>query len=101
MYGKTARMAGAASLALGLALTVGGPATAQHVNPDKTVKGTCTADSSIKLKVKAHKDEITVRAKVKTGTGDETWAWAITDNGIPAAAGEEDTNGKGTFSVRE
>jgi len=102
MYGKRlARTAGAASLVLGLALAVGGPATAQHVSPNKTVHGTCTADSSLKLKVKAHKDTITVRAKVKSDPAGELWAWTITDNAVPAATGENTTNRQGNFSVRE
>src|SRR4051794_19546210 len=102
MYGKAAaRTAGAASLVLGLALAVGGPANAQHVSPDKSVKGTCTADSNLRLQVKSHKDMITVKAKVKDGAAGETWVYTITDNGVPAATGEETTNGSGNFSVRQ
>jgi hypothetical protein len=94
------RLAGATALSLTLALSVSVPAQA-GVHPDKTAKGTCTLDSTIKLKAKAHHDDIRVTAKVKTGQGDETWAWVITDNGLPAAEGTEDAHKNGKLTVRE
>jgi len=95
-----ARIAGAASLALGLAMTMSVPAQA-HVGTDATGHGTCTDNSSVKLKVKGHHDELRVTAQVKSHQADETWAWVISDNAVPVAQGDEDTNKKGDFTVRE
>jgi hypothetical protein len=94
------RLAGATALSLTLALSVSVPAQA-GVQPDKTAKGTCTLDSNIKLKAKTHHDDVRVKAKVKTQQGSEAWAWVITDNGLPAAEGTDDTAKNGKLTVRE
>ena len=97
MHGtRMARLAGAAAVALGMSAVLSLPAQAASSD----AKGTCSGTSTTKVKADVKKDTIVVKAKVATDVAGELWVYAIADNSVPVATGEETTGSNGKFKVK-
>lgn len=94
------RLAGVASLALGVAVALGAPAQAASAAHKGHGGGTCSANSTIKFKADGKKKGIKVTAKVATGVAGEAWDWTISDNGTQVAGDESSTGSDGKLVVR-
>ena len=94
------RATGGAALAVGLVVALGLPAQAKGGSTAST-HGDCSATSSYKVGASGHKDEIVVKAKVKTDTGGELWTYTIADNGSDVAAGDATTSKNGKLTLRQ
>jgi len=93
------RLAGAATLALGISAAMGMPAQAKGGSTE-SAHGDCSATSTWKLNASGKKDSITVKAKVATDVAGETWSYTLADNGAPVAAGDATTNKNGKFKAK-
>lgn len=92
------RVAGAASLALGLSLALGMPAQAK--GGDASTHGSCSATSTYKVLATGHKDTIRVKAQVKTDAAGELWTFDVSDNGSSVATGDGTTAKNGKLKVK-
>jgi hypothetical protein len=94
------RIAAAATLAAGIAVTASVPAMASHGGGGKQNSGQCSQGANWKIKAKADDGRIEVEAEVDTNQSGQTFAWKLTDNGTLVEKGSSTTGGaSGSFSV--
>lgn len=68
---------------------------------DKIVRGTCSANSSIKLKLSDENGRIEVEAEVDQNRNGVAWTYALAKNGVTVKRGTATTRApSGSFSVR-
>jgi hypothetical protein len=92
-----------ASISVGtlLALAVPGVAGASHGGGGKTVKGTCSASSSSKIKVNADDSRIETEFEVDSNQVGQVWKVTLSDNGTVVAKGKATTAApSGSFEFR-
>jgi hypothetical protein len=95
-----AQLGGVAALALGASVAMGLPAQAAGADGG-TTKGTCSGDSSIKVQVTSHKDELVIKAKLSGGHKGDTVTYVIADNGTQVVTGDQNTSKNGKTTIRE
>jgi hypothetical protein len=96
------RIAAAATLAAGIALTASVPAMASHGGGGRVVErnGQCSLGADWKIKAKVDNGQLEVEAEVDTNQSGQTFAWKLSDNGTLVEKGSSTTGGaSGSFSV--
>lgn len=88
-------------LTLALVPVLGTGAANAQGSDEKVRRGSCTAASDWKIKVKPDDGRIEVEAEVDSNVNGQTWTWVLKHNGTVSARGTSTTKApSGSFEVR-